>query len=243
VSEGGGSGRRSELIVAQLANDLRNILSVAASCVDSLRTCIPAGPDVDTAIADLDRALEGAFHVSRELFGLVRRESLQTGVVDINELVLQARSAIERIVGSNIRTAVYLAAVTPIVHADAIPLEWVLLNLAWNAADAMPNGGVLTIETESTDVPVHGQHQFALRNHRHVRVTVSDTGMGMTKDIRSRAFEPFFTTKKNSRGLGLTSAAMIVGRLGGWLNMQDNPPRGTRVDIYLPVMGAMPTGS
>ena len=243
MSDGVGYGRRSELVVAQLANDLRNVLSVAASCLDSLRTSIPADPDVDTAIADLDRALEGAFHVSRELFGLVRGEASQPGVVDMNELVLQARSAIERVVSSNIRTAVYLAAVTPIVHADAIPLEWVLLNLAWNAADAMPNGGVLTIETESTDIPVHGQHHFALRNHRHVRVTVSDTGTGMTKEVRSRALEPFFTTRKNSRGLGLTSAAMIVGRAGGWLNMQDNPPHGSRVDIYLPVMGAVPTGS
>ena len=224
-------------MVAQLANDLRNVLTVAASCVDSLRGSVPPGPDVGQAITDLDRAIEGAFRVSRELFGLVTRESAQPGIVDINELVLQARSAIERIVGSNIRTAVYLAAVTPIVHADGIPLEWALLNLAWNAADAMPGGGVLTIETDSADIPVHGRHQFATRDHRHVRVTVTDTGSGMTKEVRARALEPFFTTKKNSRGLGLTSAAMTVGRLGGWLNVQDNRPHGSRVEIYLPVMG------
>ena len=225
-------------MVAQLANDLRNVLRVAASCVDSLRGSVPAGPDVDETITDLDRAIEGAFRVSRELFGLVTPDAVEPGIVDINELVLQARSAIERIVGSNIRTAVYLAAVTPIVHADGIPLEWALLNLAWNAADAMPGGGVLTIETDSADIPVHGRHQFATRNRRHVRVTVTDTGSGMTKEVRARALEPFFTTKKNSRGLGLTSAAMTVGRLGGWLNVQDNRPQGSRIEIYLPVMGA-----
>jgi two-component system cell cycle sensor histidine kinase/response regulator CckA len=211
-----GSPKLSTLMVVQLANDLRNLLTVIASCADSIRCTIPSpGSDVDQTLAELDGAVDGAFYISRELFALVRPQPLEQSVIDVNDLVDQARSVIERVLGDRIRVSFNLAAAAPIVRADAVQLEWVLLNLAWNAADTMPCGGMLSIGTASVDTPLNVTAHDIPRIRRYIRLTISDTGRGMSGEARTTAFEPFFTTKAGGWGVGLTSVAVTIARLGG----------------------------
>jgi signal transduction histidine kinase len=228
--DSGGPSRVSAVMVAQLANDLRNLLTVMAGCLDSIRESVQPGSDADKRLAELDGAIDGAFYISRELLALVKPSPSEPGVSDLNEVVLQARSVIERMLGADIRLFVEVTAEVPYVQADAVQLEWLLLNLAANAADAMPHGGFLQIHTAST-FP-HGES----RRERYLRLTVADTGRGMSTEAQDKAFEPFFSTKLGGTGLGLTSVAMIVQRLGGWLEVK-HQRHGTRIDIYLPALG------
>ena len=236
------SPKLSTLLVVQLANDLRNLLTVVASCADSIRRTIPPGSEVDQTLAELDGAVDGAFYISRELFALVRPQPLEQSVIDVNDLVDQARSVIERVLGDRIRVSFNLAAAAPIVRADAVQLEWVLLSLAWNAADAMPCGGMLSIGTASVDTPLNVTAHEIPRIRRHIRLTISDTGRGMSGEARTTAFEPFFTTKAGGWGVGLTSVAVTIAHLGGWVDVHENVPSGTRIEIYLPALGGMRTG-
>jgi signal transduction histidine kinase len=232
-SNGGQPSRISALMVAQLANDLRNLLTVMVGCLDSIRQSVPSGSKADKTLGELDGAIDGAFYVSRELLALVTPNPHELGVSDVNDVVMQAYNVIERVLGNDIRLFVELAAEAPFVQTDAVQLEWLLLNLATNAADAMPHGGFLQIYTAITSP--HGES----RRDRYVRLTATDTGRGMSTEAQDRAFEPFFSTKLGGAGLGLTSVAMIVRRLGGWLEVR-HQRHGTRIDIYLPALG--PTG-
>jgi two-component system cell cycle sensor histidine kinase/response regulator CckA len=228
--EKGRPSRVSALMVAQLANDLRNLLTVMAGGLDSIRDSVPSGSEADKRLDELDGAIDGAFHVSRELLALVRPNPDEPGVSDVNEVVMQARSVIERMLGTDIRLFVELAAEAPFVQADAVQLEWLLLNLAANAADAMPNGGFLQIQTADTSPRDDSGRD------RYLRLTATDTGRAMSTEAQERAFEPFFSTKLGGTGLGLTSVVMTVRRLNGWLEMKHRR-RGTKIDIYLPALG------
>jgi signal transduction histidine kinase len=217
-----------------LANDLRNLLAIMVSCIDSIRGNIFPGPDSEQMLAELDGAIDGAFYISREMLGIARPHRVDPAVVDVNELVAQARGVLERILGSRIRLSFDLAATTPIVRADVVELEWVLLNLASNAADAMPEGGAFAIETALID-----KRPGAAGARRHyVRITATDSGPGIDDDVRDHALEPFFSTKEGRKGLGLTSAALAVRRLGGWLHIESHPPKGARISVYLPMLSS-----
>lgn len=234
-----GPPRISPTVVATLANDLRNILTVIVSCFDSVRNQVPPSPGNDRHFADLDSAVDAAFNICREMLEIARPRAagLEPAVVDVNEVVAHTRDMVERIVGESIGVSLHLAAATPVVRADVVQLEWVLLNLASNAADAMPNGGRLRLETASVDIPPHVVSAGPFKGRRHVRLTASDTGPGMPPEVRRGALEPFFTTREGKTGLGLTSVAMTVQRLGGSLRLRNNTPRGTCVDVYLPLLG------
>jgi nitrogen-specific signal transduction histidine kinase len=117
------------------------------------------------------------------------------------------------------------------IAAEAVQLEWVLLNLAANSQGAMPNGGLLEIQTASVTRHIAEQ----ARDVSSIRVTVTDTGHGLSADVYARAFEPFVGTREDRAGLGLTSVALIVRRFRGRLDI-DSDRTGTRVHIYLPAL-------
>jgi signal transduction histidine kinase len=244
-SDGSALGNRSRLnatIAATLAHDLQNLLTIMAGSLDALRDNLPSNPDIDQTLAAIDRAIDGAFYIGRELLVMVNPRPAQEAVVDVNEVVAEARHLLAHLLGDQIRLSLELAPSTAMVQADAVRLEWVLLNLASNAADAMPDGGRLTIATRLLDVPSFSGPGDSPTIKPHVRLTVSDTGSGMSPDLQDKAFEPFFTTKPGRTGLGLASAAITVGRLGGWLRLQSNSPQGTRVEVYLPLLGVPDPG-
>jgi two-component system cell cycle sensor histidine kinase/response regulator CckA len=223
------------LIIAKLASDLRVLLTVIVNCVESLRALVPADRTTEQIFAELDGAVDSAFYISREFLALSEPRG-ERGVIDANELVAQARGVLERVLGQDIRLSIGLADAPPIVQADPVELEWVLLNLAANGRDAMPDGGVLTIETSSIEAWLQYSDASIPRPRRYLRLTVSDTGRGMTPEAQMRGIEPFFTTREGATGLGLTSVAITVRSLKGWLHVQANEPYGTRVHVYLPML-------
>jgi two-component system cell cycle sensor histidine kinase/response regulator CckA len=225
----------SPLTVVQLANDLRNLLGVMTSCVDSLRNRMSADAD-DRDFAELEGAIDSAFSVSRELVPGDVEPGAVSRVVNVNDLLTQARGVLERVLGDEIRLSLELGATAPVVEADPVQLEWVVLSLAANARDAMPHGGVASIETRSMENLGDEGGSVSRRGQPFVRLTFNDVGGGMNADVQNRAFDPFFTTKRGRLGLGLTSAMLTVRRLGGWLHLESTPGVGSHLHVYLPAL-------
>ena len=223
----------SAIKVAALSSDLRNVLAAIVSSIDAVRRVIPPGPDIDRIFRELDQAVDGGFRVSYEMVTMVRPPVDEPAVADLNDVVRQAVQVLDHLVGQHITVWVNLTPFDTAVRAASIDVEWLLLNLATNAADAMPGGGMLTIETDLVRAPsiVTGTGGTALSCGR---LTVTDTGGGMAAEVRARAIEPFFSTRSGAFGLGLTSAALIVRRLGGFMRVASTGTQGTSLEVYLP---------
>jgi CheY-like chemotaxis protein len=151
--------------------------------------------------------------------------------VDINRVVMQMQTMLVRVIGSEVRLNTSLDPSVPSVEVDPGQLEQVLVNLAINARDAMSNGGTLRVETAVLDLQ---RPYFQMPPGRYVRLSITDTGVGMPPDVLSQIFEPFFTTKGNSgTGLGLSSVYGIVKQSGGYIWCDSTPGQGTTFTIYL----------
>jgi C4-dicarboxylate-specific signal transduction histidine kinase len=224
--------RVSSLVTVRLGSDLRALLRLMSNSVDLLKQRLAAGESTDRDFIELEGAIDSAFHISRALIAVGEPSRLDRSVVDVNELVAQLEGVLTRVLGPNIRLALRLEAVDPLVQAEAVQLEWVFFNLASNSRDAMPNGGNFLIHTASVDRPVGTPS----RMQRFVRVTVTDTGKGFFGDARMRAVDPFFSTKEGAPGLGLTSVAMIVRNFQGWLHIQSDDS-GTSIHMHFPALG------
>jgi CheY-like chemotaxis protein/two-component sensor histidine kinase len=171
----------------------------------------------------------------------VSKQVLNPRPVDLNEIVRGVERLLRRVIGEDVELSTSLAAVAPVVLADAGQIEQVLMNLATNARDAMPAGGILSIATERVEVDdayvsAHGGG----RPGAYARLSVSDTGMGMDPETRRKAFEPFFTTKAHGKGtgLGLSIVHGIVNQHGGSIDVYSEPGKGTSFKILLPLVSA-----
>lgn len=224
--------RVSALVTVRLGSDLRALLRLMSNSVDSLKQRLAAGESTDRDFIELEGAIDSGFHISRELIAVGEPSRLDRSVVDVNELIAQLEGVLARVLGTNIRLELRLEAVDPLVQAEAVQLEWVFFNLASNSRDAMPNGGNFLVHTASVDRPVGTPS----RMQRFVRVTVTDTGHGLFGDASTRAVDPFFSTKEGAPGLGLTSVAMIVRNVQGWLHIESDQS-GTNIHIHLPALG------
>jgi two-component system, cell cycle sensor histidine kinase and response regulator CckA len=216
-----------------LANDLRNLLAVMVTSIDTIRRTIPPAPEVERTLGELDSAIDGAFRVSHEMVAMVQPQA-ELAVADLNQVVSQTRYVIERLAGEHIALLINLTPFDTVVRAAEIDLEWLLLNLASNAADAMPDGGLLTLETDLIRIPSNVTSDAGPAGVSYARLTITDTGGGMHPQVRARAIEPFFSTRSGAFGLGLTSAALIVRRLGGYFRVASTGPAGTSLEVHLP---------
>lgn len=220
----------STLSTVRLGNDLRVLLRLMSNCVQSLRQRTAAA-HAERDFVELEGAIDSAFSIARELIATGVTPAGQVAVADVNEVVLQMQGVLARILGDTIRVTLRLDAVDGMVEVEAVQLEWVLLNLAANSRDAMPDGGLLQIHTAA--VTRHRVEQA--RDVTYIRVTITDTGHGLSEDVYARAFEPFITTREDRAGLGLTSVALIVRRFRGLLDIESDRT-GTRIHIYLPAL-------
>lgn len=218
-----------------VAHDFNNLLAAILSNLDLLRKRV-AGDE--RALRLLDGAIQGAERgasLTRRLLAFARRQELRAESVSIKGLVGGMDDLLSRSLGPGIRVALDLDDDLPAVAVDPNQFELGLLNLAVNARDAMPAGGVLTISgravTVGAGLPVEG-----LAPGRYVRLTVSDTGVGMDGETLRRAVEPFFTTKGLGKGtgLGLSMVQGLAAQSGGALVLRSAPDRGTAVDLWLP---------
>ncbi len=212
-----------------IAHDFNNILSIILSYSTILLADLPPGTPAVEDVQEIHTAGERAARLTRQLLAFSRRQVLEPRVVDLNEVVLGMDKMTRRLLGEDIRLKTELSPTLGRVKVDVGQFEQVLLNLAVNARDAMPNGGTLTIASANVDTgsPIGG---------RCVRLSVSDTGAGMDEATRQRAFEPFFTTKANGKGTGLGLATVfgVIEQSGGRISVSSVLGRGTTFVVHLP---------
>jgi two-component system, cell cycle sensor histidine kinase and response regulator CckA len=177
--------------------------------------------------------------LTRQLLAFSRRQILQTKVVDLNTLVRDVQKLLRRTIGEDIELVMTFDPALEPVRADPSQLEQVVLNLAVNARDAMPKGGSLRFVTEMIDVDaVERQRRAPVPVGRYVRLTIADTGFGISPEIQQHIFEPFFTTKDRHKGTGLGLATVygIVKQSGGYISVTSQLGVGTSFEIHLPVV-------
>ena len=232
------------VLAGGVAHDFNNLLTVINGFADLLRAQLDDGDARAAYLEEIRKAGERAASLTGHLLAFSRRQILQPKVVDLNEVVRDMGALLRRLIGEDIEFRTSMAADLALVHADPGQLGQVLLNLAANSRDAMPTGGLLTIETENFEIERAARgFPETLAPGRYVRLAVSDTGRGMDAATRARVFEPFFTTKEPGKGtgLGLSTVYGIVKQSGGDVTVYSEPGRGTTLKVYLPCyQGAAP---
>jgi PAS domain S-box-containing protein len=221
-----------------IAHDFNNLLAVILNYADFLAEQLPEG-ELRRDVEEIQRAASRAADLTRQLLIFARREVVKPELLDINEVVIGAENILRRTMGEHVEFVTSLAKPLPAVRADPGQLEQVFMNLAVNARDAMPSGGRLIVETKLVELDdVYADAYPGVAPGTYVRLTVSDTGTGMSPDVVARAFEPFFTTKPagSGTGLGLATVYGIVTRAGGNVRIYSELEKGTLVAIHLPAV-------
>ena len=220
-----------------IAHDFNNVLTAIFGYVDLLLDQLDEGDPKRADVLEIRGCAERAASLTRQLLAFSRRQVMQPRIIDLNTVVARLESLIARLVGEDIQLSVELSSPEPLVVADPGHIEQVLMNLAANARDAMPEGGRLRIATRREEVlVVEAVQRPGLRPGSYELLVVSDTGTGMPDTVRERIFEPFFTTKDQGKGTGLGLATVygIVKQSGGWVYAETAEGQGTTFVVYLP---------
>jgi PAS domain S-box-containing protein len=227
-----------------IAHDFNNLLTIILANTQLLAKAIP--PERTEAQTDLRDVVAAALRgrvMVQELLGFARRSSLDLQAVRLDELIADLTGFLRRIVPADVEIVVSGDTDLPEVKADPHAAEQILFNLATNARDAMPNGGVLLIETRRAVISDEQHVAWGTRRAgEHVCLMASDTGVGMDRETRTHMFEPFFTTKPAGKGTGLGLATVygLVKQHGGGIDVESEPGKGTRFCIYLPTSDEPP---
>ena len=218
-----------------VAHDFNNLLAVILNYASFVSEELPEG-ELREDVEEIRRAAERAAALTHQLLVFSRRDVVEPKLVDLNAVVEDLEKLLRRTIGDQIDLRTRLVSTVP-VKADPGQIEQVLVNLAVNARDAMPDGGTLTIASEDEELDeAYARSRTDVSAGRYVRLSVADTGLGMPEEVRQRALEPFFTTKPKDKGTGLGLATVygIVTQAGGHLQLDTEPGRGTVVSAYLP---------
>ena len=222
-----------------VAHDFNNLLTAIYGSLDLLERKLPPTSPVREDLAAIRQAAERAAALTRQLLTFARRHVMEPQPLDLNAHIQTTVAMLQRLIPENIRLEFIPGRQLGTVYADPGQLDQVLINLVVNARDAMPNGGVITIETENVLVNSEfvAKHPWA-KEGRYVMMSVSDTGVGMDEATRNRVFEPFFTTKEPGKGTGLGLATVygIVKQHDGMIHVYSEPGKGTTFKVYLPIV-------
>jgi two-component system cell cycle sensor histidine kinase/response regulator CckA len=221
-----------------IAHDFNNLLTVILSSTEGLRKDLDEGaPLVREDIDRIQSAGERARDLTRQLLAVGRKQVIAPVVLDPNEVVRDSERLLRRLIGENIELGVSLETEPWLVRSDQGRLEQVLLSLALNSRDAMPSGGHLFISTRNDPVgPANGESPKPGEEKEWVRLTVRDSGPGMSAEVRAHLFEPLFATTPHGKvtSLGLAAVHGTVEQLGGKISVKSAPGKGTEVFIWLP---------
>src|SRR6266540_2778483 len=226
-----------------VAHDFNNILTAIVGYTDLLTAEFDGNARQLEDLEEIRKAARRAAALTRQLLAFSRKQVLEPRVIDVNGVVMNLDKMLRSLISENIELKTALATELAAARADPNQLEQVIMNLAINARDAMPEGGTLTIETGNAtlDQAYAAQHVSVIPGE-YVMLAVSDTGCGMDHDTQARIFEPFFTTKPPGRGtgLGLSTVYGIVKQSGGNIWLYSEVGKGTTFKVYLPAIEAAP---
>ena len=220
-----------------VAHDFNNLLMVIKGHTELLLNVLPPAEQVARKIEQIDRSADRATALTRQLLAFSRRQVLQPQIINLNSIVHEMGKLLPRLIGEDVELLIRTDDHLGTVRADASQMEQVIMNLAVNARDAMPNGGKLVIETANLDLePSYTSMHPLMKPGPYIRLAVTDNGTGMDAETQSHIFEPFFTTKDKGKGTGLGLATVygIVKQSGGFIWVYSELGKGTSFKIYLP---------
>lgn len=224
-------------LTAGLAHDLNNLLTVALAQADLVALGTSGDEELRVDIEELRDAVTRASRLTSQILSVARQEVRTQRALDINGVIRDLEVLLRRLLGPGVDLAIEPAEFLWLVRADPVQLEQVFVNLAANARDAMPRGGTFAVRTQNVDLNADDLRRDGdPPAGSFVEIAVSDTGDGMTEEVKAHLFEPFFTTKKHGKGtgLGLASALGIVRRHGGVMRVESEFGIGSTFRIYLP---------
>ena len=219
-----------------VAHDFNNILAVICGHTDLALAQLSPDAPLRSNLECIQESAERAANLTRQLLAFARRQVIEPRRINLNELIVNLNKMLRRLIGEDIKLVTQTAPDLGQIKADPGQIEQVLLNLVVNARDAMPEGGTLTIRTDNVTLDEDYARRHLVTPGDYVMVSVSDTGVGMTDEVKQHIFEPFFTTKEQGKGtgLGLATCFGIIQQSNGHIHSESQVDKGTQFKIYLP---------
>lgn len=233
------SARRLESVgrlAGGVAHDFNNLLTAVVGNVSLMRERANGDPAMSAHLEEIDHAVQRGAELTRRLLAFARRQLIEPRILDVNERVSDLERLLRRLLGDNVTLSVEMAADLWSVRADPTALEQILVNLAVNARDAMPDGGTLRVVGSNLAVAESGHESLGIPRGEWVRLDLSDTGAGIEESVIGQIFEPFFTTKDRSggTGLGLATVYGAMTQAGGHVRVRSAVGAGTTFSLFLP---------
>lgn len=224
-----------------IAHDFNNILTAVLGYSEIIMGMIKEGDPLYKPINIIYNAAEKGADLAKKILTITRKEKMEMKPVDINEITKNCVELLQRSIPKNIEIIINLKEDIPRFLGDPSQIQQVVMNLAVNARDAMPNGGKLSIETSLVGLENGAANGLPAGQSGFVKLSVSDTGIGMDKEMQRKIFDPFFTTKgvDKGTGLGLYIVHSIVSNHKGYINLYSEVDKGTRFNVYLPIIKAL----
>jgi signal transduction histidine kinase len=222
-----------------VAHDFNNLLTVILGNTHLALGTLQAGDPIQLRLVEVEKAANRAAALTRQLLAFSRRQHLERRTINLNDTITEIMKLLQRIIGEDIEVRVIATPGLSAIFADPGQIEQVIMNLAVNARDAMPQGGQLTIETSNVELDENYRRKYPyVEPGRYVQISVSDTGSGIDAETQKHIFEPFYTTKEVDKGtgLGLSMIYGIVKQHEGHLNVYSEVGHGTIFKIFLPVV-------
>jgi PAS domain S-box-containing protein len=217
-----------------VAHDFNNLITVLLGYSDELAEHVPSDSPLRKPVDEVRRVAERASGLTQQLLAFSRRHVAVAHAIDLNVTLSGMQDLLRRLLGAEISLDFRLGNDLGLINADPVQIGQIIMNLAVNARDAMPNGGTLAIATSSVEL---GAEHLDVIPGRHVMLVVRDTGVGMTADVQRKLFEPFFTTKEagEGTGLGLSMVSAIVRQSGGHITVSSEVGQGSTFRVYFPL--------
>ena len=227
-------------LAAGIAHDFNNLLMIVMGHATDLLQRSSEADSAHARLHEIVHVVELCTKLTRQLLAFGKQQPLKRQLTDLNDLIVESEILIDSMFGPDVTVVTALAPALPPVLVDTLQIQQVFVNLATNARDAMPGGGIFTFETAAVEIAEDDARHPGIRAGAYVRLSISDTGAGLNEEALAHVFEPFFTTKEAGKGtgLGLSTVYGVVRQCGGHITVRSEPGKGTTFEILLPASSA-----